>query len=165
DPNNNTWTATGPMIKPRIYGQSVRLADGRVLVVGGINLEDTIPGGPPLKLSNSAEIYDPDLNTWFATGDLNEARYGHVIAYLQDGRVMVTGGAREYEWYWSDSSFIRELEIWEPLTGNWSLGYQFPLPGAYSTTVVLQDGRVWISGGKSGFHGQTFLADNWMVTP
>lgn len=165
DPNANTWNATGPMIKPRVSAQSVLLADGRVLVVGGINLEDTVPGGPPLKLSNSAEIYDPTLNTWFATGDLNEARYEHVMVALLDGRVMVMGGVRDYDWYRADSSVVRELEIWDPYSWEWSIGYQLPLPGAYSTSVVLQDGRVWLAGGQTGPHGETYLAATWMITP
>jgi Galactose oxidase, central domain/Kelch motif len=165
DPYTNTWTQTGPMIKPRINAQSVRLPDGKVLVAGGINLEDTIPGAPPIKMSNNAEIYDPQLNAWFATGNLNEARYGHGMVLLHDGRVMVMGGVRDYDSYWSESSFVREVELWDPGTGIWSIGYQLPVPGAYSACAVLQDGRVWLSGGRTGTGGETFLADTWMIIP
>jgi N-acetylneuraminic acid mutarotase len=164
DPAANTWTATGPMIKPRLNAQSLRLADGRVLVVGGINLEDTVPGAPPLKMSNIAEIYDPQLNAWFATGNLVEARYGHIMVALPGGRVMVIGGARDYDCCWSESSFVREIEIWDPFSGDWTLSYQLPLAGANSAAVVLPDGRVWLSGGRMGEQGNNYLSEIWMIT-
>ena len=165
NPYANTWIPTGPMMKPRINAQSVRLADGRVLVAGGINLEDTAPGEPPKKMSNSTEIYNPQLNAWFAPQELNEARYGHTMVLLQDGRVMVIGGVRDYDWYWTENSYVREVELWDPATVVWTIGYQLPVAAAYSASVVLQDGRVWLSGGKTGVGGEIFLSDMWMITP
>jgi Galactose oxidase, central domain/Kelch motif len=165
DPYANSWTPTGPMIKPRLNAQAVRLPDGRVLVAGGINLEDTAPGEPPKRMSNSAEIYDPRLNSWFATGDLNEARYGHTMVLLPDGRVMVMGGVRDYDWFWTESSFVSEVELWDPSTNAWTVGYQLPMAAAYSASLVLQDGRVWLAGGETGISGNYFEAETWVISP
>ncbi|MDB6152144.1 MAG: branched-chain amino acid transporter2C amino acid-binding protein, partial [Chthoniobacteraceae bacterium] len=49
DPLANTWTAAGPMVNPRIISSTTRLADGRVLIAGGL-------GNVAL---SSAELFDP----------------------------------------------------------------------------------------------------------
>ena len=72
DPQADTWTATGPMVTPRLDGESVRLPDGRVLVAGGFNYENPVP-----KIWASTEIYDPASNTWTAAANLAQARYTH----------------------------------------------------------------------------------------
>ena len=127
DPQMNTWTATGPMVNMRINGKSVRLSDGRVLVVGGINLIDSINSvRMPL---TSAEIYDPTTNTWAATGSLSQARYGHVLTLLQDGRVLVSGGAHDRDCCWTSDSYASLIEIYDPLTGVWDLAGTLPQPG------------------------------------
>jgi len=165
DPQKNNWTGTGPMVKPRIFGQSVRLSDGRVLVVGGVNLEDTFNEGPNRKMSESAELYDPALNIWTATGNLSEARYGHVLELLLDGRVLVSGGARDWDCCWTDNSFVREIEVYDPGSGLWYTAGVLPQPGIYAASVRLTDGRVWVTGGKVGQSGEIFLSDTWLITP
>ncbi|MFZ2095335.1 MAG: kelch repeat-containing protein [Anaerolineales bacterium] len=165
DPYTNTWTPTGPMDKPRIYGESVLLLDGRVLVTGGINLEDTVPGGFPRKISISAEIYDPNLNIWTATGDLLIGRYGHTMMSSPAGRVMVIGGSRDYDCCFTTASFISEIELYDLNTGVWSLGGYLPQPGIYSDSVLLTDSHILVTGGKAGENGLNFLSDTWLITP
>jgi N-acetylneuraminic acid mutarotase len=165
DPQTDSWTATGPMVNPRIFGKSVRLLDGRVLVVGGINLIDTILDGANRNSSASTEIYNPVTNGWEATGDLSLARYGHVVMHLLDGRVLVSGGARNGDCCWTDNSYADEIEIYDPWTGLWSSEEELSQAGVYSAGVLLPDGRVLITGGENGENGATFLSDMWFYTP
>jgi N-acetylneuraminic acid mutarotase len=165
DPRTNIWTPTGPMIKPRVFGKSVMLPDGRVLVAGGINLEDAVPGGNPLNTSSSAEIYDPATNTWTATGNLSQGRFGHILMLLPSGSVMLSGGSRDYDCCLTASSFIPEIEIFNPATGIWSIGGYLPLPGFYSAGVTLSDGSLWITGGRSGESGSYYLSETWLISP
>ena len=74
-----SWAATAGMAVPRDNLTATPLADGRVLVVGGV--------GEP-----TSELYDPATGTWIAGGTLNQARWLHVAVRLRDGRVLVAGG-------------------------------------------------------------------------
>jgi hypothetical protein len=58
--------------------------NGTVLVTGG---ED---GNNPLA---SAEVYDPTAGTFSATGSMVNTREWHTATLLNDGTVLVTGGA------------------------------------------------------------------------
>jgi hypothetical protein len=53
------------MLQSRYLHQAVTLADGRVLVVGGVIDEDDAEG-----VLASVEIYDPDSGTWHAGPDI-----------------------------------------------------------------------------------------------
>ncbi len=66
----------------------VKLADGRVLAVGGLVASDN-----PTALA-SAEIYDPRTNAWREAGVLSQPRYAHSLVLLADGQVLALGGAR-----------------------------------------------------------------------
>ena len=56
DPVTNSWTATGSLHEARVFQGTTRLADGRVLAVGGI--------GPSNHYLTTAEIYDPATGAW-----------------------------------------------------------------------------------------------------
>ena len=75
DPASGTWTATGDMAVGRGDFTASLLADGNVLVVGGLNHNG---GGVEWA---SAELYDPVSGSWTATGNMGEARYGQGPPY------------------------------------------------------------------------------------
>ena len=164
DPQMNTWSSAAPMVKPRIFAQSVRLQDGRVLVIGGINLEDALSGGPNRKMSTSVEIYDPKWDEWSAAADLAQARYAHTATMLPDGRVLVSGGARDWDCCLSDSSFVAEIEIYDPGANRWYQAGTLPLPGANAAAVLLSDGRVWVTGGQAGPSNTIVRPETWLIS-
>jgi hypothetical protein len=77
------FRVTGSMALPRMDFTATRLADGRVLVVGGSNHPTT---------SASAEIYDPESGTFAPTGALVGSRAYHVAALLPDDQVWSSVG-------------------------------------------------------------------------
>ncbi len=165
DPLMNSWTATGAMIHMRISAESARLPDGRVLVVGGIALEDTLGDNPTRKPLTNAEIYDPVSNTWADAGELFQARYGHVMLPLQDGRVLVSGGAFDRDCCWMNDSYAALVEMYDPQRGVWDSAGMLPQAGVYSAGVLLPNGRVWLTGGENGEYGSTISSDAWLISP
>src|SRR6266566_1744312 len=81
---NGTFAQAASMITTRARHASVALADGRVLVTGGIT-----EGGAE---TASAEIYDPAAGAWSGAGEMLVARSGHTMSLLNDGRVLIVGG-------------------------------------------------------------------------
>lgn len=78
DPGTSTWT-TSTMSGARGLSTMTVLADGRVLLAGGSNL-------------NTAEIYNPDVNLWTAATPMVSARHAAVAALLGDGSVLMVSG-------------------------------------------------------------------------
>ncbi len=109
------------------------LADGSVLVVGGIGRD----------LLRSAEVFDPATRMFRAVGDLQEPRYMHQATALPDGRILVTGGA-------GAAGRVRDLssvEVYDPETETFSQIGQLQRSKFGHTATLLDDGRVLIAGG------------------
>jgi hypothetical protein len=124
------WTPTGALTRVRYNHTATRLADGRVLVAGGLG--DT-----------ATEVYDPTTRSWSVTGSLSTRRSGHTATLLADGRVLVAGG-------YLGASTLATVEVYDPATGSWSLTGSMSSPRFSHTATLLADGRVLVSGGYGG---------------
>ncbi len=104
--------AAGNLITGRHSHTATLLANGKLLVVGGISSKF---GGTPI---SSAELFDPATGVWSATGSLGAGRKGHTATLLTDGRVLVAGGVT----YASGSimPINSPSEIYDPATGVWT---------------------------------------------
>jgi N-acetylneuraminic acid mutarotase len=159
DPEKNIWTATGPMSKPRPFAQSVLLPNGRVLVAGGLILVDS----SNQTITNSVEVYDPTSNTWSFAANLTEARYVFVLISLPNGQLLAVGGARNWDNSWVEDSFVHEIEVYDPLTGQWHITGDLPQPSAYSTGLLLPNGNIWVAGGQFGYSGTMYPPETWLI--
>lgn len=127
----NTFSLTGSLTTARSSHTATLLPNGKVLVTGGYNGNQTLA---------SAELYDPATESWSATGSLATARYYHTATLLPNGKVLVAGGA----------GAIASAELYDPATGSWettgSLG-----TGRYGhTATLLPNGKVLVAGGYNG---------------
>lgn len=83
-PTSNTWTAAGSLNIGRSGHTATLLANGKVLVTGGVDHSN--------KVMSSAEVYDPATDTWSLTASLPVAAIGHTATLLANGQVLVVGG-------------------------------------------------------------------------
>lgn len=84
DPQALTVEAGPELLEARTGHASVRIADGRLLILGGIDAD--------LNVLASAELYDPAEGIWSATGSLIRGRTIPRAVLLNDERVLVVGG-------------------------------------------------------------------------
>src|SRR6266851_9437416 len=132
--NDGSTSAAPLMGAPRSSHISVVLQDGRVLVVGGFT-----SGG----VANSAEIFDPALNSWSGVaGGMVEARAGAGAVVLNDGRVLITGG-QGYS-----GTAKQSAEIFDPASGAFSFFGTLSSARKSHAAALLSDGRVLIVGGS-----------------
>jgi hypothetical protein len=139
DPTSGTWSATRTMIMARSNHTATVLADGRVLVAGGMA---AATGGPQDRIDlSTVEIYDPAAGTWAATGSMITARDTHLAVLLADGRVLVVGGGNR------TTLSLSSAELYDPSTGTWSATGSTSM-GSVRTATLLADGRVLATGGS-----------------
>lgn len=87
DPATERWKLAALMHHARFTHFSVVLPDGRVVVVGGSDFSDNASEGALA----SAEIYDPETDTWTDLPDMFERRAGPVGAVVGN-TIYVAGG-------------------------------------------------------------------------
>ena len=130
------WVPTHPMNKARAFFTATKLLNGDVLVAGGY--DGTIV--PPI--FPDAEIYNHQKGLWTPISPMNLARAAAVDVRLEDGRVLVIGGAD------ADFNFLDSAEIYDPSTGTWSFTGLMNEPRFEDFVGVLLPGnKVLIAGG------------------
>ncbi|MBX3464935.1 MAG: hypothetical protein KF830_17340 [Planctomycetes bacterium] len=130
----------GPtMGSSRALHVAVRLADDRVLVIGGANAASVIVP--------SCEIYDPTTNSFTPTGSMATGRILHAACRLADGRVMVAGGASAIDIANLTVTALSSVEIWNPATGTWSAGNAIGGARIAPALTLLSNNQVMVSGG------------------
>ena len=87
--------------------------------------------------------------TWTLSGSMNVPRASHVAVLLEDGQVLVAGGA-------NSTGFPSSAELFDLATGVWNVTGSIVSPGGLAVAVRLQDGRVLFAGDpSSGTWSQT----------
>lgn len=142
DPKKNRWTPGPPMTVGRSHHAATLLADGRVLVTGGTTHEATGDGHRFVALA-AAEVFDPVEGRWTPVPDMAEARNGHTATLLDDGTVLVVGGAREQR------THLASVERFDPKTRTWRTEKPLGTARWLHAAVHLDDDSVVVVGGRS----------------
>jgi Bacterial Ig-like domain (group 2)/Kelch motif/Galactose oxidase, central domain len=139
----NEWSPGGNLLDARIYHTATLLPSGKVLVIGG---------GSELT-ARTAELYDPVKRTWSPAGNLLRARRGHTATLLPSGRVLVTGGLVTPPPDGTNNiPPTTEVDIYDPLSNNWSRGPDLLQERNRHTATLLADGKVLVAGGADMSH-------------
>jgi hypothetical protein len=130
DPVLRQFAPAGTMATARHKHDAVRLADGRVLVLGGADRTDR-------GYYASTEIYDPSAGTFIPGPTMTNTRYKMqgTAVLLRGGDVLVAAGARMAEVL--DAGSFR----FHPVAGGFPSAYYF------ATATPLPNGDVVIIGG------------------
>jgi galactose oxidase-like protein len=157
DPSTETHAPTlVPMTSARAFHTATLLADGRVLLVGGVDGGFESPPGSGNFVTNvlpSAEIYDPATGLFAATGSMAIPRAGHTATLLPDGRVLVTGGTKGNASFQVDTiidilnNALSSAEVWNPATGLFSAAAGMSQSKVGHSAVLLDDGEVLVASG------------------
>jgi len=106
DAELDTWTATGPLSAPRMSASVLRLANGKIMAVGGQNTANTSVA--------TCELYDQALGTWTTAAPMSIAREAPFAILLSSGKVLVAGGKT------GGSTATSTCEIYDPDLDTWT---------------------------------------------
>ncbi|MBL8861060.1 MAG: hypothetical protein JNK02_03530 [Planctomycetes bacterium] len=132
----------GLLPSANLFATRTLLADGRVLVCGGIDL-----AGQPVA---EAFVFDPASGKSVAVGALATPRAGAAAVRLANGRVLVTGGLAALD-LTDPLAFFDAIqsssELFDPVTATFLAGPAMPERKAFHTATVLANGAVLVAGG------------------
>ena len=132
-PGSNRWaSAYGRMQAPRSSACSVLLADGRVLITGGVAGQGAL---------SSSEFFGVD-GRFVPAAPMMEPRSSHACALLPDGSVIVAGGR-------TNGGITDSVEIFDPAQNSWRSGPALLVARAGAAVVTLNDTRILIAGGAT----------------
>ncbi len=153
DPNSNTWIALSKMPAP-VIGFAMTGVGDKIYVMGGDN-------GSPNAFSNETQIYDTQTNTWSFGSPMPVTTYYSVAAATTG----VFAPTRIY--YIAGESGSAEpycpTQIYDPETGNWSIGASVPNPRASNEALATVNDTIYAIG--DGFNGTSYISDTEQYFP
>ena len=146
DPDTNTW-ASGPNLpRPRVLHAATRLADGRVLIGGGIDVVTIIVPIPGF--TSDCRAFDPVSGNLQNVADFSGGRALHTQLLLSDGSVLLAGG--------TDGNLLSQVftplascRRYRPGTNTWSNVGSMASARALGAELVQRGSSVFAIGGMS----------------
>ena len=140
DPISDSWSSVAHMNTSRAIFPTITLPDGRILVVGG---QTKVSGS--WTETDSAEVYDPTLNTWTEVGPINQPSVTRAVL-LNDGTVLVVSSIAPLTLD-VPASFA---QIFDPSNNSWTSVTEPALGRGSPTLTLMGNGKVLLHGGFDG---------------
>jgi hypothetical protein len=138
DPSSGSFKASGSMSTTRIGHSGIRLANGKVLVLGGVLSLQNLHEQPPDP--RYGELYDPVAGTFTPLGNVTVSPHGYTATLLRSGKVLLTGGEDLV-------STVSTTELLDPNLGTLTSTGSLVTGRKGHTATLLRDGRVLVTGG------------------
>lgn len=135
-PTLPAWSALGNQFCSRSEHTATRLADGRVLVLGGVATDGTAE-------QKRGEIWVPGAGARLPLVALLSHRQGHTATELADGRVLVVGGRDA-----TTGAVLATAELFDPATETTTATGSMTNARSTHAAVRLADGKVLVMGGE-----------------
>lgn len=143
DPADNSFTPVGPMNYPHLAQLPGKLRDGRIVQGSSYyNVTHTSAGG---RITDESEIYDPATRVFTPIAPMFKQRIDIGAQGLLDGTLLIAGGVTTSPNF--PSIFQSTSEIFDPATNSWKLSGIMSSGRDEFSGLLLDDGRVVISGG------------------
>jgi uncharacterized repeat protein (TIGR01451 family) len=136
----------------RVGHQSTLLADGRVLLTGGLAVD-----GLYIRATSSAEIYNPSNEVFTLAGDMQARRAGHTATLLNSGQVLVAGGAFL-------GAATSQVDLFDPTSQVFTATAPLGVPRSLHTATRLANGDVVLAGGGTATLIERFSLSNGIAT-
>jgi hypothetical protein len=149
-PPVGTITRIGDMAQGRALHTATGLANGTVLITGGMGRVGAI---------SSAELFDPATGKTRFTGSLAVGRMSHSASLLPDGKVLIVGG------YGSGVAGSGTAELYDAATGAFVPAGRLNEPRSDHAAVPLANGTILIVGGDTSGAGRTPTAAAELYDP
>lgn len=143
NPATNAWSLAPNMPVGRAYhhDNQVTLADGRVLLAGGVLVPDLTTVANAASIAD-ADLYNPATNTWTST-TMSHARTGHSATRLANGTIVVCGGA---EGLVTAPTSLAAVATFDPATNTWTDLAPLTVARVGHTAALLPDGLLVLLG-------------------
>ena len=136
------WELLADGAQTRLFAGVTMLADGRLLVAGGLTLQ---PNG--FAPDDSAEIFDPADGRWRAAAPMPLYARTPLLLALDDGRALALPGPFSGEFLNGDGRPVALL--YDPAADAWEFTGPMLASHRHPAAIVLPDGRALVSGGGS----------------
>jgi len=159
--SSGRFTPTGSMQNARSIYTATLLANGKVLVAGGMRRADPLCFGG----ISSAELYDPATDSFTATTSMAALRYAHTATSLSNGEVLVTGGfGSGVDCEDLGEPAQRTAELYSPSSGSFRATGSMVTGRGGHTATLLPNGKVLVTGGGDQGGGQLPFYGNGSIT-
>jgi len=141
DTTNNSWSNIALPSVAAMGRQTFMLLNSTILTVGGS------VGSPWFNGTKATELFIPATKKWIHIGDLGTARYMFDGVPLGNGKVLVTGGIRQF---WSGKpNNVGFTEVFNTSSSAWETGPALIDARFGHTTTLLPDAEVLVAGGQN----------------
>ncbi|MEM7305391.1 MAG: kelch repeat-containing protein [Planctomycetota bacterium] len=133
----DTYGVAGPNVGVRPGRTMTKMADGRVLLAGGFDDRH--------EATADWFVFDPQVESYTASGSLPAARARHSATLLDDGRVLLVGGVGD------GGDALSDSVLFNPQTARATVSASMAAPRVLHTATRLGDGRVLVTGGSEAY--------------
>ncbi len=144
DPASDSWTTLteqgGTSLTDR-WGFGACMANDKIYVMGGIDVDDYPPSGENVPGMRIVEVYDPALNVWAKKASMPTARL-LLASVTVNNKIYAIGGAAEYR----PKNFTAIVEEYDPVTDTWVNNATLP-EGLVAPAACELDNIIYIPGG------------------
>jgi hypothetical protein len=140
DPATGTFAPTGSMNVARSEHTATLLANGNVLIAGGVDSSGNA--------TSTAELFDEQTGVFTLTRNMVTARCGHTETRLSDGKVLLTGGLTASVLA-AKKADLSSAELFDPSNETLTIAGNMEIQRSQHTATLLKNGEVLITGGKN----------------